>query len=184
MIWLVSLVMTGALGGSPAEPASGSGSVPTTVRPVSAVEMLATESRRVRSNNDRISRLLTDGVRRSRTFADLVTKIHASNVIVYVEPSHSLPSEMAGRILLQTTAGEQRYLRIQVRATLTNDQLISIIGHELRHAVEVAADASVVNDAGLRALYKRIGHTSNGTRGFDTDAAQDTGRKVRDELIG
>jgi hypothetical protein len=184
MIWLVSLVMTGALGGSPGEPGSGSGSVPTTVRPVSAVELLAAESRRVRSNNDRIIKLLNDGVRRSRTFADLVTKIHASNVIVYVEPSNSLPIGMAGRILLQTTAGHQRYLRIQVRGMLTSDHLISIIGHELRHAVEVAADESVVDDAGLKALYKRIGHMSNGTRGFDTDAAQDAGRKVRDELVG
>ena len=129
-----------------------------------------------------------DGRRRllapSDAVADLVTAIHASNVIVYVEPSFSLPADMAGRILLQTTAGEERYLRIQVRATLANDQLISVIGHELRHAVEVAADTSVVDDAGLRALYKRIGHVSNANRGYDTDAAQDTGRKVRAELVG
>ena len=121
-------------------------------------------------------------MRTTHTFAALVSSIHASNVIVYVEPSYSLPGDMAGRILLQTTAGQQRYMRIQVRATLTNDHLISVIGHELRHAVEVAADASVVDDAGLRALYKRIGHASNGTRGYDTDAAQDAGRKVREEI--
>jgi hypothetical protein len=184
MIWFVTLAITSTLGGPPVDPVARSASVPPTLHPVSAATLLAAESRRVRSSSTRVSKLLDEGVRRSRTFADLVTRIHSTNVIVYVEASFGLPVEMAGRIVLQTVAGNQRYLRVQVRATLQGDQMIAVIAHELRHALEVADDASVVNDAGLTALYRRIGHISNGTQGFDTDAAQDAGRRVRDELIG
>jgi hypothetical protein len=184
MIWFVTLAIASALGGPAVDPDPRPASVPVALRPVSAASLLAADSRRIRSSNTRVSKLLDEGVRRSRTFADLVMKIHGSNVIVYVEPSFGLPVEMAGRILLQTVAGNQRYLRIHVRATLQGDQMIAVIAHELRHALEVADDPSVVNDAGLTALYRRIGHISTGTHGFDTDAAQDAGRRVRDELIG
>jgi hypothetical protein len=61
--------------------------------------------------------------------------------------------------------------------------MIALIAHELRHALEVAADRSVVNDLALVALYRRIGHISHSTHAFDTEAAEKTGRQVRDELI-
>jgi hypothetical protein len=182
MIWFATVVMTNTLSGFALDPASGSASVPTTVRPASAAALMAAESRRVRSNNQRVVKLLNEGVRRSPTFADLITKIHTTNVIVYVEPSYALAPDLQGRILLQAVAGDQRYLRVQVRATLQGDLMIAVIAHELRHALEVADDQSVVDDAGLTALYRRIGHISSGSHSFDTDAAQATGRRVRDEL--
>jgi hypothetical protein len=182
MIWLATLVMAGVLDGSSLDPPRGSASVPT-LRAAAPAALLAADSRRVRSNTQQVTKLLNEGVRRSRTFADLVTRIHQTNVIVYVEPSYGLPSDLQGRILLQAVAGGQRYLRVQVRATLQGDQMIAVIAHELRHALEVADDLSVIDDAGLTALYRRIGHVTGGTHGFDTDAAQETGRRVRDELI-
>ena len=72
--------------------------------------------------------------------ARLVTALHQTDVIVYVEPTFGLPEDMAGRLLFSAVAGNQRYLRIQVRATVQGDQLISLIGHELKHALEVATD--------------------------------------------
>ena len=182
MVWLLAFALASGLGGPGDAPAD----VPTVAanRSALAASLLANESRRVRSTNGRISKLLAEGVRRSRTFADIVSQVHETNVIVYLEPVHDLPGGMSGRIVLQTVAGGQRYLRVQVRATLPTDQTISVIAHELRHALEVAADTSVVDDDGLVALYKRIGHVSYGERGYDTDAADATGRIVRGELIG
>jgi hypothetical protein len=184
MIWLVTVLFAGTLHGTAAAEPNDIPPVVVAPHTRSATAMLAAESRRVRSTNARITKLLTDGTRRSRTFADIVRQIHQSDVIVYVEPSFGLPPEMAGRILLQAVAGNQRYLRVQVRATLQGDQIIAVIAHELRHALEVAADRSIVNDVGLIALYQRIGHISHGTQGFDTEAAEKVGRLVRDELIG
>lgn len=183
MILLLTIVLAGGPGAKGAAPAIDR-PIAVVARPPSADAMLAAPERRVRSGNARITKLLSDGVRRSRTFADLVTALHRTNVIVYVETSHTLAPEVAGRILLQAVAGAERYLRVQVRTTLPGDQMISVIAHELRHALEVADDPAVVDDQGLTVLYQRIGHVTYGAHGFDTDAARETGKRVRDELMG
>ena len=110
--------------------------------------------------------------------------MHATDVIVYVEATFGLPPDVSGRILLAGVAGDQRYLRVQVRATLQRDLLIATIAHELRHALEVAGDRTVVDEKGFAALYRRIGDAVQACAGFDTEAARLTGRRVRDELLG
>lgn len=183
MVWLLALAFAANIEASPDAANLNSPSIAAAQRASLASALLANESRRVRSPNARITKLLADGVRRSKTFAEIVTRVHDTDVIVYVEPSYGLPTDVTGRLLLQTVAGGQRYLRVQVRATLNADQTIAVIAHELQHALEVAHDRLVTDDAGLTALYRRIGHVSYGSIGFDTDAAQTTGRVVRDELI-
>ena len=62
---------------------------------------------------------------------------------------------------------------------------IALLGHELAHAVEVAADASVVDHASFERLYRRIGDrciTRGATRGYDTRAARDAGDRIFAEL--
>ena len=140
MSWLLSFVFAGTVAHGPVAAPIESASLvhPGAVR--SARELLASDSRRIRSSERRINKLLEDGVRRSRSFADLVSKIHRTNVIVYIETSHALEPETVGRILLQTVAGGQRYLRVQVRGLLQGDMVIAVIAHELHHALEVADD--------------------------------------------
>ena len=185
MSWLLPLVLASTVAPAAAPPVEPAPSA--VVRPapaiVPAADLLAAETRRIRSSERRLTKLIVDGVRRSKTFADLVSRVHQSDVIVYVETSHQLGPETVGRILLQTVAGGQRYLRVQVRALLQGDQIIAVLGHELQHALEVAADRSVVDEATLTGLYRRIGHSSQGTAGFDTDGARAVGIRVRDELI-
>lgn len=190
MVWLLTLLLAGAAGGPVTpivpvpEPAAAPRSMNESADAPSVTAMLLADTRRIRPANERIKKLLADGVRRSHTFSSLVAQIHATDVIVYVEPTFALPSDMAGRILLQVVAGKQRYLRMQVRATLAGDQLIAVMAHELRHALEVAEAPAVVDDAGMIALYKRIGHSRAGKHAFDTQAAVLAGRIVADELVG
>ena len=184
MLWFVSLALAGAVGGGPA-PASNSPVKVVAPSPSAiAASLLAAETRRVRAATPRVAQLIDDGVRRSRTFAQLIADVHATDVIVYVEASFGLPPDVSGRILLAGVAGDQRYLRVQVRATLARDQLIATIAHELRHALEVAGDRTVVDEKGFVALYRRIGDAARACGGFDTEAARVTGRRVRDELLG
>jgi hypothetical protein len=145
--------------------------------------LLSSPDRRVRSMDRRINELLEIGLRRSPTFAQLVTTLNTSDVIVYVERSHDLPKALAGRMVMLPITGRHRYLRIQIRTDLTAAETISLIGHELRHALEIA-DAPTVRDAtGMLSLYQKIGHPSAGTlHTYDTDAAQAAGRQVRMEL--
>ena len=65
--------------------------------------------------------------------------------------------------------------------TAGND-LISTIGHELQHALEVAAATDVKDQRGLERLYQQIGQAGLDKRSYDTEAAQVTGRRIRAEL--
>ena len=168
MLWLVPVLLTVALSPVPEDH-----------------DLLSAPDRRVRSADRRIVGLLATGMERSPTFAHLVRALNATDVIVYIEPTRLLPRTLAGRLLLLPRAGEHRYLRIQVRTDLPRSELIALIGHELRHALEVAADPTVRDDRAMLALYQRIGRATPGTlHAFDTEEAQVAGRRVRFELVG
>ncbi len=94
-----------------------------------------------------------------------------------------MPITLAGRLLLMPIAKEQRYLRIQVSLTMSPDEMIAVIAHELRHAVEVADAPDVRNETSLVKLYERIGRRSGVPHCYETDAAQDAARHVRRELV-
>ena len=145
--------------------------------------LLVAPHRRVRAADARVQALLVEGLRRSRTFASLLTALNGSDVIVYIEKSMALPKDTMGRLAMVPIAGPQRYLRIQIRAELSQDESIALIAHEMRHALEVAADRDVRDTAALIRLYERIGHSSGGEHVYDTIAARDTGRQVRRELV-
>jgi hypothetical protein len=131
-----------------------------------------------------VQRLIVDGVKRSATFADLIAAVNTSDVIVYVETVDRLAPRVAGHLLLVPVVNGQRYLRIQVRSDLTPDEAIAILGHELQHALEVAAAPDVRDQQGLVRLYQRIGERGAQEHAFDTLAAQQTGRQVKTELAG
>ena len=147
--------------------------------------LLSAPDRRVRSTDRFLVELLHRGIERSRTFAGLITALNNTDVIVYIERVPTLPTTLAGRLLLLRVAGNQRYLRIQIRGDLSPNELIALIGHELRHALEVAAHSEVRDATSMLSLYQRIGHPSTGAlHTFDTEAAQTAGRRVRMELAG
>lgn len=145
--------------------------------------LLDAPERHVRTTDRYVQRLLTTGVKRSPTLVSLITHLNASDVIVYVEAVQTLPTTLAGRLLLLPLTNQQRYLRIQITMSGTQDELIALIGHELRHAVEVADAPDVRNESGLVRLYKRIGVRNGTPHCYETEAAQTTARIVRRELL-
>ena len=146
--------------------------------------LLNAPDRRVRATDARLRSLLAEGLHRSRTFAALVTALNHSDVIVYIESVMIMPKGTMGRLTMMPLAGEFRYLRVQIRADLSRREAISLIGHELQHAMEIAGAAEVRDSSAMIRLYERIGHVSNGEHAYDTDAAQDMGRVVRREIAG
>ena len=109
-----------------------------------------------------IEGLLVSGYAASPTFKAIVDRVQRADVIVHVEP------RMADR------AG--------VAAA------IALLGHELEHASEVAADASVVDRDSFELLYLRIGdgpcRGTTGARRYDTKAAREATRQILAELHG
>lgn len=144
--------------------------------------LLTSPARRVRAADAIIEKSLADGLRRSSTLVDLVLALNRSDVIVYIQAAHELPSTLDGRLQLMPGPRGQRYLRIQIRVTLGPNDTIALIGHELRHAIEIAEAPEVSDQSTLIDLYERIGHRGRGLHRYDTLAAQTTGRRVRLEL--
>jgi hypothetical protein len=140
---------------------------------------------RIRPQDARSTQLLRDGVARSETFRALVEQIEASNVFVYVQVSPFIKPTLAGQLTWMTQAGPYRYLRATISPDQTMNQAIASLAHELQHAVEVMGDEQVVSEITLVSLYKRIGQPSNSAvaSGWETIAAQETGYRVRRELV-
>lgn len=146
--------------------------------------ILTSQHRHVRAVDKRITHAIADGLRRSSTFTGLVLALNRSDVIVYIETAPGLPASIAGRMLIVAGPSNQRYLRIQIAGRIRGNELIALLAHELQHALEVAESPAVRDEPSLIALYEAIGSPGSATHRYDTIAAQDTGRRVRLELIG
>jgi hypothetical protein len=123
---------------------------------------------------------LLDEAVRSATVRDLIARLEATDVIVYVEvtPSPQIP---LARTKLVTATSRARFLRIGLRATLPPFDVTPLLAHELQHAIEIADCPDARDDEGVRRLYQRIGH-QHGTDKFETEAARDVERLVRQEI--
>jgi hypothetical protein len=139
-------------------------------------------SSRVRSTQERMRRVLAVGAERSPTIARLRAALEQSDVIVYVESSHDLAPSIDGRLTLLNAGHGRRYLRIDIRQSLTPKEALAILGHELQHAVEVAQAREVRDDRSLIELYRRIGVSRDARSHFETLAARATAYQVRAEL--
>jgi hypothetical protein len=140
---------------------------------------------RIRPQDTRMKELLRDGYARSATFRALVNRIEASNLFVYVSFSPLMKASLAGKLTWMSRAGKFRYVRATINAEQNLDQMIATLAHELHHAVEVLEDDSVSDQRSLQELYKRIGRPSHTgtTAAWETVAAQETGLRVRRELL-
>jgi hypothetical protein len=159
-------------------------SVVAPLTPAQVHAVMTDPTRHVRGVGPHMTKVIAEGLRRSGTFAQLVLALNRSDVIVYIETGRGLPTTISGRMLLAAGPDGQRYLRIQVAGVTRSNELIALVGHELRHALEVAESPEVRDERTLIALYERIGHPVGGGHRYDTAAAQDTGRQVRFELKG
>ena len=139
----------------------------------------------VRTNDSRMRAVIADGIAGSALFRDLVAQLDASDVLVYVESDCLMPPPLAGRLTFMSSAGGRRYVMVRIVCSLEGRGQIAMLGHELRHAVEIADADSVVDQASLGAAYRRFGFASTVMRsgeGYDSQTAIDAGRRVWDEL--
>jgi hypothetical protein len=135
---------------------------------------------RVRSDNALIANLVAEGSRRSKTFRQIVLAIEATDGVVYIEPG-TCRNRSKGCLLHKMSAvGESRYLWIVVGLSDTPVNLMVLIAHELRHALEILGDASIRTGEQMLSFYQPSGIPSG--RSYETDAALDAGAAVRHEL--
>jgi hypothetical protein len=140
----------------------------------------------IRTTDQRLLRLLHEGVRGSATFRRMVDRIRHSDVIVYLECGRGTRSA-DGRLTFISAAGGRRYVHIRVARLASADVQIALIGHELRHAVEIADAPAVVDGESLAREYERIGFLNANqlaNTSYDSDAAVEAGYQVVRDLTG
>jgi hypothetical protein len=142
----------------------------------------------VRSTAPDLQRLIEYGASRSTSFRSLLTRLNASDVVVYVrcEFPMSDSTRYNGKLSFLSQVGRRRFLLVQLRCPVAGDLQILYLAHELRHAVEIA-DAPQVRDQGtMLEFYRRVGFPSvadsHWRRAFETEAARDAQQAVREEL--
>jgi len=139
----------------------------------------------VRATDSRLRAEINEGLARSPLFRQLVARLDGSDVIVYVQSECPMSPRIFGRLMFVGAGGGRRYLQARISCALRDEEQVVAIGHELRHAVEVADAPSVVDTASLGEEYRRIGFESRGVpkgAGYESRAAIDAARQVWVEL--
>ena len=140
--------------------------------------------RHVRTMEPRILTLIDAGLSRSETFRRLVTTLNESDVIVYVDPKltrKGLGGYLAHNVIAQ---GDHRYLHIAVETQGSQRRLVSLLAHELQHAVEVAQAPDARDAESLQRTFSRLAikFGCGGTTCYETQAAKDVEYDVSEEL--
>ena len=113
------------------------------------------------------------------TVRTLLAAIDRSDLIVYVETRFLAVS---GETEFLTRTPAARYLRISMDVTETETRQVPWLGHELRHAVEIALEPSIVSASALESFYRSSGYAVS-DHGYCTDAAQRVTGIVRQEML-
>lgn len=131
--------------------------------------------------------LVAEVVRRSQTVRDLAERLERSDVTVYIRIRPFADSTLDGRVTLLSRTSLQRFLVVELACGRTLVDQMATLGHELRHAVEIADAPAIVDARTMIAHYQQIGIRTSGdlslTTTFETKAAVQSGRRVWRELM-
>jgi hypothetical protein len=140
----------------------------------------------VRSGDRVLNGLLAEGYARSTTFRGLVDSIGKTDALVYVEAGVCAFGHLDACLLPHMTATPgTRYLRIVLTQPVRvgrRNLLIALIGHELRHALEVAERPDVLTVTSMAEMFRRIGFPLKERPGYETSAARIAGGAVLRDL--
>ena len=130
--------------------------------------------------------LVDEAGRRSPAIREWLDRLERLDVTVYIRGALLAQTDLEGRVALLSSAGEHRYLVIELACGRSELTQMATLGHELFHAIEIAEEPSVVNPATLADFYSRIGiqtGDSRGLRTFETEAAAAAGQRARRQLL-
>jgi hypothetical protein len=150
-------------------------------------EARGTTTQHLRFENGRLEQLVRKSLDDSKTLRTLLERVEASDLVVYVRCDPRLDGALSGHMSFLTRAGNTRFLLIRVRYLGSRLTQVALVGHELRHAVEVADTPAIVDLASFDQEYGRLGYVNvNGSRNgvvvYETEEAERTGEQILREL--
>lgn len=138
----------------------------------------------VRASNPLMQSIIAAAVEQSSTVRQLVETIETSDVVAYIDFIPSQAPSVAAHVSFMSAVGGRRYVRISVDPRYTGSTAIALIGHELQHVAEIAAEPAIVDEKTLARSYWTWGFTTGASAElrFETDAAIAAGRRVAEEV--
>ena len=127
--------------------------------------------------------LLANAAEHSSIVTTLLKELEQTDIVVYLTDAMPWAAKgSASYMVFLSRDATTRYLLVRIdRWRVSVPERIALLGHELQHALEVAA-APDVNDAdGLAQLYRRIGWEAQKNR-FETAGAKAVSNRVRKQL--
>jgi len=160
--------------------------VATLLNPGPALAQAPVRAPHMRPENRDARRFVEEAAEASPTVRDLLERLEESDVFVYVRFRAFSEIGLDGRLRFLAAGAAGRFLVVELACVRTRIDQIAIFGHELHHALEIAAAPSIVSVATLAAHYQRIGTETSGvagTRTFETRSARVTAGIVRKEVF-
>src|SRR3954453_2601903 len=150
-----------------------------------AAPAIAQEPPHVRGESG-MQQLIDDAGRRSPAIQEWIDRLQQMDVTVYVRTRVFATLDLDGRVALVSVRGAHRYLLIELACGRSELTQMVTLAHELFHAIEIAAEPSVVSADTLADLYARIGTKtadSGGQRPCETEAAAAAALRARRQLL-
>ena len=127
--------------------------------------------------------LIETAAERSAIVQGLLDDLERTDLVVYI--ADAMPGAFVGpksAMTLVSGVTATRYVMIRIDSMrLPLKARIAALGHELYHALEVAAAPEVKDSAGLAALYRRIGWETTAGR-FESRGAQEATFQIARQL--
>jgi hypothetical protein len=117
----------------------------------------------------------------SPTIARMIAELESTDLIVSVQTC-PLPKLVNGDARVVAAAGNVRHVRIRLSVPRATSDLIIVLGHELRHALEFAAMPEIRGGESQTRAYRLMGAPQLREGWFETEAALEAGRIVAREL--
>jgi hypothetical protein len=157
--------------------------------PAAYAQAQADSVQRVRTDSRYLRIVVASGIERSPTFRRIVDRLERSDVIVELQCGHFVESQRAGRTVLLSAQPGVRYVLVELACWAASGPSLHMMGHELRHALEIADAPWVVDGPTLSQLYQNIGFATLGSWStetfgeFETADALEAGERVHHELF-
>src|SRR5687767_14467456 len=131
---------------------------------------------RIRFTDSLVAEAMARGLSHSPTFRWLVRRLTASDLVVYIE-RRPTTGRASGVTQFVSATPQARYVRIILDANAPDNGMVGLLGHELRHALEVADAPWVLDQRTYGVFYRVIGTASCAAPRwrFDTPAAVSAG---------
>ena len=124
--------------------------------------------------------------RRSPAIREGIDRLESRGVTIDIRAKAFAQSHSRGRAALRSFAESHRDLVIEPACQRSERSQMTMLGHELFHAIEIAEEPWIVNPGMVADRYSRTAiqtDESRGLRTFETDAAAAAGDRVRRPLL-